>query len=52
MLLTNVAKIDIPTTHAGSCPSAAVKASALRRLRRKKLQPKSVTPPMKRKKMI
>ena len=32
--------------------SAAVKAAALRRLRRKKLQPKSVTPPMKRKKII
>jgi hypothetical protein len=34
MLLTNVAKIDMPTTHVGSDPSAAVNAAAPLRLRK------------------
>ena len=50
MLLTKVAKIDMPTTHVGRLPSAAVKAAEPRRLRKKKLQPKRATPPTKRKK--
>jgi hypothetical protein len=52
MLLTKVANIDIPTTHVGKLPSAAVKAAAPRRLLRKKLQPNVVTPPIKRKNRI
>ena len=34
MLLTNVAKIDMPTTQVGSDPSAAVNAAAPLRLRK------------------
>ena len=50
MLLTKVAKIDMPTTQDGIFPSAAVKADAPLRLRRKKELPKTTTPPTKPKK--
>ena len=46
------ANIDIPTTHEGNDPLAAVKAEASSRLLKKKLQPNSATPPTKRKNMI
>ncbi|CDA95682.1 unknown [Bacteroides sp. CAG:709] len=52
MLLTNVAKMLIPTTHDGNEPSAFVNAAEFFLLLNQKEQPKRATPPTKMKKTI